>query len=866
MKKKTTKIISIILSVLLILSVMPMIVFAADPVASVTLSTGEVTKYTDLTEAFYAAAGSTGSTITLLSDVDLNGESIEVSNYTGFTSGDFALELNGKTISSKTSSSVLCIGPDIKCLIKDSIGNGGIANVGGTASSALLAVGDITIESGIFTSEENAVAIFGGNTIINGGTYNGDRYAISVYGGFLTVNDGVFNGGALAVIFTEETMFYNTQGKGIIYGGTFNNGIEIGYSDDDFRLINVIADGYGVFGEDGNEIILTELQRYVYENITVKESVSEREYVASVTFADGTVKEFVSFINAYIIATETDNSILTLYSDVVLNSGITPTKYDSPDFTFDLNGFTVSGNSDNYIFGLTNRSKIVIKDSVGTGKIINTNESFGSVFANEGTLIIEGGNIISTAKSAIKSDNTVIVYGGSISGKTYGIESEGNVVIYDGEISGQKYGLYMSTKTGPVATLYGGTYYGGIHLYLSPAYFTLATLLAEGHFYYDVEDNNITDFGEFQIIKGTVIVKNKFPVSVIQPDGTTEYFPSVDDGIDAANKDINSTLKLLMDILLNSTLTFNGTTTLDLNGKNVAIDDDYNHTVVVDEGASLDIIDTKSNGTIGGGGVAVNNGTLNFNGGAVESTMDGIYNNGGNVTVNGGAISSGDGYDDIFVEGDNTTVVYGGTYEDGFSIGGTTVNDILADGYVFYNGEGAVEIEENQKVVDDNVVVYEKTIVTAMSSQIRFNKNDDGSYAGSFDVRTRAKISDADFHKYIAESNEEASEKISKVGFVYSKATTEFNIDVAKTVAQGGTAEGFVDKPISYIQDADGYYMFTCFVTGIPEEDLDNGLTAYAYICVDDMWYFFPVEVTAEFSEMYGKYYPVAAEQYGWEM
>ena len=36
------------------------------------------------------------------------------------------------------------------------------------------------------------------------------------------------------------------------------------------------------------------------------------------------------------------------------------------------------------------------------------------------------------------------------------------------------------------------------------------------------------------------------------------------------------------------------------------------------------------------------------------------------------------------------------------------------------------------------------------------------------------------------------------------------------TVAQGGTADGFVDKPVSYIQDADGYYMFTCLVTGIP--------------------------------------------------
>ncbi len=864
MKNKATKILSVILSVLLIISVMPMTALATDSVASVTTSTGEVTDYTDLTEAFFAAAKSIGSTLTLLNDVDLNGNGIEISNYTGFTLGNFTVELNGKTISSNKDSSVLCIGPDINCLIIDSIGGGGITNTGTTAATAVLALGNIIIESGIFTSEDEAICIYGGNVTINGGTFNSSHFAVSVYGGFLTVNNGEFNGDSYGLYFTEETMFYKTQGKGIVYGGTFNGGIGINYADDDFRLINAIADGYGVFGEDGNEIFLTEMQRFVSENVTVKESVSEREYVASLTNADGTVKEFISFDEAYNVALATKNSILTLYADVEVAGKFTPSKYVRPDFTFDLNGFTVSGSSDSYIFGLTKNSKIVIKDSVGTGKIINTHKSFGSVFANTGTLIIEAGNIISTAKTAITSDNTLIVYGGSISGKEYGINSSGHVIVYGGEISGEKYGLYVSTKTGPVATIYGGTFNGGIDLYFAPANYTLANLLAEGHFYYDNDDNNITDFGEFQEIRENVIVKNKFPVSVIQPDGSTEYFPSVDEGVNSANKDIDSILKLLTDILLNSSLTFDGITTIDLNGKTIEMKDAP--TILVENGATLSIKDSKENGTIGGGGVAVNGGTLNFNNGNIESTMDGIYNNGGDVTVNGGAISSEYGYDDIFVDNEGTTKIYGGTYEDGFSIGGSTINETLADGYVLYNGEGAIEVEDNQKVVNENVVVYEKTIVTAMSSQIRFNKNDDGSYAGTFDVRTRAKISDADFNKYIADSNENAINKISKVGFVYSTAETEFNIDIARTVAQGGKAEGFVDKPISYIQDADGYYMFTCLVTGIPEDELDNGLTAYAYICVDNVWYFFPVEVTAEFGEMYNTYYPIAAEEYGWEV
>ena len=861
MKKTTNKILSIILSVLLLLSVMPMTAFATSSVASVKTTDGEVTDYTELTEAFYAAAESKDSTITLLSDIDLDGNSIEISEYTGFTSANFTLELNGKTISSSVHSSVLSMGENIIITIKDSVGAGGIINTGTTASTAVLAMGNITIDSGIFTAEQYAIAIYGGNATINGGTFNSDMYAVSVYGGFLTVNNGLFNGDSCGLYFTEETMFYKTQGKGIVYGGTFNGGISIVHSDG-FYLLDAITDGYGVFTEDGTEIIITEMQKSVSGNITVKKSDSQREYVASLTSADGTKQEFVSFDDAYSVAMTKPGSVLTLYKNVEVNNVYTPTKFVKPDFTFDLNGYTVSGISDSYIFGLTKNAKITIKDSVGTGKIINTNESFGSVFSNSGTLIIESGTIISTAKSAITNDNTVIVYGGSISGKEYGIKSTGNITVYDGEISGGKFGLYASTKIAPIATLYGGTFNGGIDLNLLPVGYTLANLLAEGHFYYDSENNNITDFGDFHEINDTVIVKNKYPVSVIQPDGTTEYFPTVDEGLDKANKNTDSILKLLKDILLDSSLIIDGKTTLDLNGKTIEIKDAVS--ILVENGAILSVKDTLGNGAIDGGTVSVDGGTLNFNDGTITSTTNGITNSSGTVNVNGGEIISENGYVDIFVEGENTTKIYGGTYEDGFTTSGATVNDILADGYVFYNGEGAVEIKDNQKVVSDNVVVYEKTIVTAMSSQIRFNRNSDGSYAETFDVRTRAKISDADFKKYIADTTEEARTKITKVGFVYSRATTEFNIESAKTVAQGGTVTGFVDAPISFIQDADGYYMFTCMVTGVTEEDIDNGLTTYAYICVEGTWYFFPVEITAEFSDLYCNYYPLAAEKYGW--
>ena len=107
-----------------------------------------------------------------------------------------------------------------------------------------------------------------------------------------------------------------------------------------------------------------------------------------------------------------------------------------------------------------------------------------------------------------------------------------------------------------------------------------------------------------------------------------------------------------------------------------------------------------------------------------------------------------------------------------------------------------------------------------MTSQIRFSRNNDGSYANMFDVRTRAMITDEDFKTYIANTNDEAELVISKVGFVYSKGSNHFSTEDAKKVAQGEHIDGYADAPVSYIQDADGYYIFTCLVVDIPVEDI----------------------------------------------
>ncbi len=166
--------------------------------------------------------------------------------------------------------------------------------------------------------------------------------------------------------------------------------------------------------------------------------------------------------------------------------------------------------------------------------------------------------------------------------------------------------------------------------------------------------------------------------------------------------------------------------------------------------------------------------------------------------------------------------------------------------------------------VTENTTVSTETILSPETSQIRFGTNDDGGFDNSFDVRTRAVITDEDFKAYIAPTNEIAEQKISQAGFVYTKNSTEFATELAQKVAKGEEIAGYTNAPVSFIQDADGYYMFACVITDIPSKDANQSITAYAYICVNGYWYFFDPEMTTDFGWLYDTYYPQAAEKYGW--
>ncbi len=173
-------------------------------------------------------------------------------------------------------------------------------------------------------------------------------------------------------------------------------------------------------------------------------------------------------------------------------------------------------------------------------------------------------------------------------------------------------------------------------------------------------------------------------------------------------------------------------------------------------------------------------------------------------------------------------------------------------------------IEIRTGVTANKIYSPSESIVFPLSPQIRFTRNEDGSYAGKFDVRARAVIYDGDFSEYIAATNEEAAAKITKAGFVFTLNTVEFSVSQAQKAARGEPVAGYTNAPVSYIQDAQGYYMFTCMVIGIPSAEKEQSLTAYAYICAGGNWYFFESPAEADFASLYSVNYPLAAEKYGW--
>lgn len=365
MKKR---VLSMFMALALCLTLLPTAAFAEGAeiaesrAAQVTTAGGTEQVYGSFNDAWSAAIESKGSTLKLLSDVEL---SKEVGQYgLPVSEGSFTLDLNNKTLKGAIWKQLLEVSGTANITIK----NGSLVNTQtGPAATATatelvalkisggtVALDNVNLTSGIDTEDKRTSALY-------------------ITGGSLTVTGSTFTGEV--GVFCEHS---GTRPALSIADATLNNGIFYWVADaqasDTAGLEAIFADGSMLFDQDDKYIDLARKEYWHIENVgaiflytegcIVKPHTHKVEngacecgatFAASVT-QNGTVTYYKDFHTALDAARAGDT--LKLLKDVPGDVTATIDKA----ITFDLNGHK--------IYDLTVECKIILKDSAGgTGKI-----------------------------------------------------------------------------------------------------------------------------------------------------------------------------------------------------------------------------------------------------------------------------------------------------------------------------------------------------------------------------------------------------------------------------------------------------------------------------------------------------------------
>ena len=350
------------------LTLLPAAAFAEDAeiaesgAAQVTTAGDTEQVYGSFNDAWSAAIKSEGSTLKLLSDVELSKEVGE--NGLSVSEGSFTLDLNNKTLKGAIWNQLLEVSGTANITIK----NGSLVNTqtGPAATATATELVALKISGGTVALD---------NVNLTSGINSEGKHSSALYitGGSLTVTGSTFTGEV--GVFCEHS---GTRPALSIADATLNNGIFYWVADaqasDTAGLEAIFADGSMLFDQDDKYIDLASKEYWHIENVgaiflytegcIVKPHTHKvvngacecgATFAASVT-QNGTVTYYKDFHTALDAANAGDT--LTLLADVQGGNRVTINKA----ITFDLNGHR--------IYDLTVRCKITLKDSAGgTGKI-----------------------------------------------------------------------------------------------------------------------------------------------------------------------------------------------------------------------------------------------------------------------------------------------------------------------------------------------------------------------------------------------------------------------------------------------------------------------------------------------------------------
>ena len=353
----------------LCLTLLPAAAFAEDAeiaesgAAQVTTAGDTEQVYGSFNDAWSAAIKSEGSTLKLLSDVELSKEVGE--NGLSVSEGSFTLDLNNKTLKGAIWNQLLEVSGTANITIK----NGSLVNTktGPAASATATELVALKISGGTVALD---------NVNLTSGINSEGKHSSALYitGGSLTVTGSTFTGEV--GVFCEHS---GTRPALSIADATLNNGIFYWVADaqasDTAGLEAIFADGSMLFDQDDKYIDLASKEYWHIENVgaiflytegcIVKPHTHKvvngacecgATFAASVT-QNGTVTYYKDFHTALDAANAGDT--LTLLTNVQGGNRVTIDKA----ITFDLNGHEI-------YYDVTVKCKITLKDSAGgTGKI-----------------------------------------------------------------------------------------------------------------------------------------------------------------------------------------------------------------------------------------------------------------------------------------------------------------------------------------------------------------------------------------------------------------------------------------------------------------------------------------------------------------
>lgn len=367
MKKR---VLSMFMALALCLTLLPAPAWAAEAdapkggAAQVTTAEGTERVYGSFKDAWSAAIESKGSTLKLLSDIELSKEVGQ--NGLPVSEGSFTLDLNNKTLKGAIWKQLLEVSGTANITIK----NGSLVNTqtgpaGGASATELVALkisggtvalDNVNLTSGINSEGNHSSALYitGGSLTVTGSTFTGEVGVFCENSGTrpaLSIADATLNNGIL--YWVADAQASDTTGlEAIFAAGSM-------LFDQNSKYIDLASKKYWHIDIENVEAIFLYTEKCIVKPHTHKVVNGACEcgatFAASVT-QNGAVTYYKDFHTALDAAKAGDT--LTLLADVQGDVTVTIDKA----ITFDLNGHR--------IYDLTVRCKITLKDSAGgTGKI-----------------------------------------------------------------------------------------------------------------------------------------------------------------------------------------------------------------------------------------------------------------------------------------------------------------------------------------------------------------------------------------------------------------------------------------------------------------------------------------------------------------